>query len=262
MKIQLVISALAILLFPPLALSNPTSKMQNNITECQSQECTNRFLQYKRLSKAGHSDAMFMLGEFYYRGYGTIQNTNLALKWYRKAAKFDSPLAQYRAGLIYISDVDYQDTPKGIQYLEQADKNHMSAASHLLGLLYFEGIKVSQNTQTASEYFSHSYQLNYPETQKFITQNKSIKEFSTLSQSQIVSDNTSAPTNEMETIQVTSPTLEELFDYQVAFLENTLPDAAVSTGSRIAGRNCNELISCGTQMNRHRIQDFLMIMWF
>lgn len=98
------------------------------LAQCDTTECHNRFLQYKRYSKKGYSDAMFVLAEFYYVGYGTEANTERDLKLFRKAAKFDSPQAQYKAGIIYLKEGENQDIDRGVKYLTEAGDNNLAPA--------------------------------------------------------------------------------------------------------------------------------------
>ncbi|MCT8988057.1 tetratricopeptide repeat protein [Shewanella phaeophyticola] len=232
------------------------------LAQCDSAECHNRFLQYKRYAKKGYSDAMSVLAEFYYVGYGTKPNTSRALKWYRKAAKFDSPQAQYKAGIIYLSEGEYQDIDKGLDYLEQAEKSNIAQASHLLGLIYWEGELVPQDLNKVSSHLTIAYEKQYSDTTDFVEIHKNEAPFNDIYKIEVAESTLNAPQGEMEQISVVSPNLEDVFDYHLALMDTFLPDAAKGTGSNIAGRTCDERIECGTQSNRHRIQDFLMIMWF
>ncbi|WP_285163520.1 tetratricopeptide repeat protein [Shewanella goraebulensis] len=252
-----------ILVFIPLpstALIQTTSK--SLVNACDTQECHNNFVRYKSFSKQGYVDAMYVLAEFYYQGYGTQQNTERALKWYRKAAKYNSGHAQFKAGVIYLKEGKYQDIERGIKYLEKASKNNLNAATHLLGLVYLEGKLVDKDIEKASEYLTKSYDNKYPDTVKFIAINKDDKNFTPIFESAPLNlQSVQTPTDEMETISVTAPTLNEVFKIQISYFESTYPNAARGTGTSIPGRSCAEVISCGVEANRERIRDFFLLGW-
>ena len=258
--LTLILSILLFSTFSVQAMIKTTSK--SLVNACETKECHNYFVRYKGYSKQGHIDAMYVLAEFYYQGYGTQQNTERALKWYRKAAKYNSGHAQFKAGVIYLKEGEFQDVERGIKYLEEANKNNLNAATHLLGLIYLEGELVDKDIEKASKYLTKAYDNKYPDTVKFITINKNNRHFTPIFESAPLNiQSVQAPTGEMETISVTAPTLNEVFEIQISYFESTYPNATRATGSNIPGRSCDEVISCGVEANRERIRDFFMLGW-
>ncbi|WP_394130758.1 tetratricopeptide repeat protein [Shewanella maritima] len=257
---------LATLLASPFISFSSHSSIQTQekslIEECHTQECNSYFVRFKTFSKSGYVDAMYMLGELYYQGYGTKKNEERALKWFRKASKFDLPHAQFKAGVIYIRPGENQDIERGIKYLKKAHKNNFNPATHLLGLLYLEGEYVSKDMDVATQYFKQTYANNYPDSVKFIALNKMTDGFETIYQSAPKAvESVVKPTGEMETISVTAPQLTEVFDLQLSLFQTSFPDGAAGTGTRISGRGCDEMISCGFEQDKERMREFFMVGW-
>lgn len=246
--------------FPAQSMIQTTSK--SLVNTCETKECHNYFVKYKNFSKQGYVGAMYVLAEFYYQGYGTPQNTERALKWYRKASKFNSAHAQFKAGVIYLKEGEFQDIERGIKYLKQASKNDFNAANHLLGLVYLEGKLVDKDIDKAQSYLTFSYDNKYPDTVKFIAINKDDTNFAQIFESAPLRlQEIQVPKNEMETINVTAPKLTEVFELQISIFNSTYPNGRRGTGTNIPGRTCEEMISCGVEASRERIRDFFLSGW-
>ena len=259
-NLTLILLLLLFSTFPASAMIQTTSK--SLVNACETKECHNYFVRYKGFSKQGYVDAMYVLAEFYYQGYGTQKNTERALKWYRKAAKFNSGHAQFKAGVIYLKEGEFQDAERGVKYLEKASENNLNAATHLLGLLYLEGKLVDKDIEKANSYLTKAYDNKYPDTVKFIAINKDDSNFTPIFESAPLNiQSVQTPTGEMETISITAPKLNEVFEIQISYFESTLPNAARATGTNIPGRSCAEVISCGVEANRERIRDFFLMGW-
>lgn len=250
--------------------SNASPDKNGLVPECQQAECIKYFQQYRMYTRRGYSDAMHTLAELYYRGYGTEKNLSSALKWYRKAAKFDNADAQYKAGVLYLREGEYQDIERGLKYLRTADRNGVADASHLLGLIYFEGQLTEQDLNLADEYFSHAVKLGHQDTINFFNQldteqsskKQQLKLAATLAKepTYLASDTSAKPVGEIETITVTGPELSEIFDYQLANLDQMSPDAVKGTGTNIPGRTCDGMIACG-HVDKDRYREFFMSGW-
>lgn len=157
---------------------------------------------------------------------------------------------------------EFQDVERGIKYLEEANKNNLNTATYLLGLIYLEGELVDRNIEKASEYLIKAYDSKYPDTVEFIAINKNESNFTPIFESASLNiQSVQSPTGEMETISVTAPTLNEVFEIQISYFESTSPNVTRATGSNIPERSCNEVISCRVEANRERIRDFFMLVW-
>lgn len=259
---KLTLSA-ALLLVIPYANSS-------NLEACDTAECREYFKAYKILTKRGHSDAMATLGEFYYAGYGTEKNDTKALKWFRRAAKYDNTVAQYKAGVMYLQESDYQDIDKGISYLKKSTKVDFSPSSLVLGKVYLGGHLVEQDQAEADLWLSKAYSLNNTEARTFARQLKDSEDaknlslpklFSLLQANRNAQEGQNAPIGEMETITVTAPDYSKYFNEQIARLNNSRPDTESGTGTNIAGRSCAEMWGCSSEGDSERIRDVLLSDW-
>jgi hypothetical protein len=52
--------------------------------------------------------------------------------------------------------------------------------------------------------------------------------------------------SDIEVIQVSAPSVEAIFDHELAYLRVSPPASQGSTGTRIIGKSCDDMISCGT----------------
>ena len=241
-----------------------------HVESCDYADCVKNFKEYKTLSRYGHSDAMYTLAEMYRLGYGTEVNMRLATKWYRRSAKQDNPFAGYKAAVIYLQEGELQDVDKAMRYLRNADRAELNEATHLLGMLYVEGELVPQDISKAKEYFTKSYEAEHLETVRLLSDLSTAQlaiELTTISTRAKEQKNKadpailSAPKGEMEVIEVSAPSLEEVFVYHIALLRKKIPDGGIGTGTMLRGKTCADMISCNSETDRDRIRDFLMSTW-
>ncbi|MCL1145502.1 tetratricopeptide repeat protein [Shewanella sp. 10N.261.52.F9] len=239
---------------------------------CMESQCVEYFKAYKILTKRGHSEAMATLGELYYAGYGTEKNTKQALKWFRRAAKFGVTTAQYKAGILYLQQSDFQDIDKGISLLKKASKIDFSPASLALGKVYLNGGFVVQNLPQADKWLSNAFNLNNQQAIQLAHQLKASENTEDLAlpilyalvdeqQATKVSAGSLAPVNEMETITITAPQYTEYFDAEIARLNKSIPDTSSGTGSKIKGMTCAKSWGCSTEQDSDRIRDVLLSDW-
>ncbi|MDR8525238.1 tetratricopeptide repeat protein [Shewanella fidelis] len=251
----------------PISVSASTT-----LEACMEPQCREYFKAYKILTKRGHSEAMATLGELYYAGYGTEKNTKQALKWFRRAAKFGVTTAQYKAGILYLQQSDFQDVERGISLLKKASKIDFSPASLALGKVYLNGGFVTQDLPEADKWLSNAFKLNNQQAIKLAHQLKSSENTEDLAlpilyslvehqQNTQVSSGSLAPVNEMETITITAPQYTEYFDAEIARLNNSIPDTSSGTGSKIKGMTCAKSWGCSTEQDSDRIRDVLLSDW-
>ncbi|WP_394148260.1 tetratricopeptide repeat protein [Shewanella atlantica] len=255
---------LVVLLCCPAAVAkSKVSSMPAQITACDSTDCSRTFQEYKTLARYGHSDAMYTLAELYRHGYGTEVDMRLATKWYRRSAKYGNPFAQYKAAIIYLQESETQDIEKAMRYLRAADREDLDEATHLLGLLYLEGELIGEDRVKAKEYLSRAFENGHKDTINALASISKIQlelpDRDITSEEALASQ--PAPVGEMEVIEVSAPSLEEVLTYHIATLRGTVPDAGGTTGSLLRGRTCSEMIACNTESDRERIREFLMSTW-
>lgn len=253
-----------------LTLLLSPSSQANSLEPCATKQCKEYFDAYKIYTRRGHSEAMATLAELYFAGYGTAQNTKLALKWFRRAAKFGSASSQYKAAVIYLREPEYLDVDKGINYLEKSAKKGFPAASYMLGKIYYGSSIAEADHELADKYLSQAFTEEYPRTQGFIQQLIEIDGLSKLPQltqmyqNSLIKTDTSTtkfPTGEMETIEVTAPDITAYFNTQLARLNNSIPDTSSGTGSKIAGRTCADMWGCSGEYDEQKQRDFSFSDW-
>lgn len=260
---------LTILIASSLTLFFSPSGKANSLEPCATKQCKEYFNAYKIYTRRGHSEAMATLAELYFAGYGTEQNTKLALKWFRRAAKFGNASSQYKAAVIYLREPDYLDIDRGINYLEKSAKNGFPAASYMLGKIYYGSSIAEADHELADKYLSKAYTEGYPRVEGFIQQLIEIDGLTKVPQlnelyknAKSTSDTaTKFPVGEMETIEVTAPDITAYFNTQLARLNNSIPDTSSGTGSKIAGRTCADMWGCSGEYDEQKQRDFAFSDW-
>lgn len=237
--------------------------MPTQIIPCDTSDCSKTFQEYKTLAGYGHSDAMYTLGEIYRHGYGTEVDMRLATKWYRRSAKYGNPFAQYKAAIIYLQESENQDIEKAMRYLRDANREGLDDATHLLGLLYLEGELIETDLVKAKEYLSKAFENGHQDTINALASISQVK--LELSDKNITPEEAPmpqpAPVGEMEVIEVSAPSLEEVITYHIAMLRARVPIGGGTTGSMIKGKSCSKQFACTIQADRSRIREFLMSTW-
>ncbi|CAM4213593.1 tetratricopeptide repeat protein [Shewanella livingstonensis] len=259
----------------------PIKSEASQLAECKTSDCVEYFKAYRILTKRGHSSAMAMLGEFYYAGYGTDKDLDMALKWYRRAGKYGVMDAKYKAGVLYLQDTHLKDIDEGIDYLEYASNRGHSQSSYLLGKMYLSGGMVKQDIELADKYLAQAYkdknliamdygqQLYLHESTKDLplTQLYALisRDVVVLTPGNIASTEQSVavnfPKDEMETLDVKMDTFEGMFGSHIGQLNNMIPDTSKGTGSNIAGQTCAQMWGCSTEGDSLRIRDVLLSDW-
>lgn len=233
---------------------------------CDDDDCVTTFKAFKKYAKKGHPSAMEALGNFYITGYGTEKNPRMALKMYKKAAKWDQATAQYKVGLMYISGLAGSDASKGISYLKKAAKNKVYDAAYVLGVVYLEGDAEEQDYEEAKEWLElasenrvskasyllgkmyESQLLGDGQQDKAISMYKKAAYKVEAARERLTALNQPLPSgtdNSIERIEVNPQDIQLFFIDQLQILRNT-PAPKVGTGSRISGQTCEKMMSCGS----------------
>jgi len=262
-----------------LTLSNNSLAVE--VVPCGDAECVSYFKEYKRYARAGHADAMATLGELYYKGYGVDKNVNLALKQFRRAAKYNSIVGQGKAGLLYLSEPAIEDKDEGIKYLKMAARNNHRDSAALLGMIYFNADYGYYDLAQADKWFSKAARSSSKQVRDIIELVSQSKDFShenfpvlsqmiapllvvnnsdlsssPLTTSRAVNQNKSHkinwPNDGMEVITITAPSLEDMFDGELKGLKNKYPDKYEKVaGLNLMGRRCEQRLSCSGFSNQN-----------
>lgn len=234
------------------------------LSECNSTVCTNYFEKFSKAAKRGHPKAMAILGELYYQGYGTPKNKNMAIKYYKKAAKNGITSAQYKAGLFYFSE-KYQNVPKGLSYLKKAAKADYKDANYLLGIIYISKDFGVHNIELADKYLANSYRLKHSGIPKIISYiinyiPNGILSLPKLNKevllSPLVLSNEGDITwndDETEIITVSGPQIESIFELELMSFRSPKK----SLGSRLKGVTCEDTVGCKTANSMQELGDMI-----
>ena len=219
------------------------------LASCMSEKCVNYFNKFKLSAKRGQPVAMATLGQFYQFGYGTNKNEELAIKYYEKSSRLSNPLAQYKAGLLYLSSDKYKDVNKGIKYLEKSAKNNYKESIFLLAIIYINKEFGAYNLSKADKYLAKAYDSKHndiPAVIDYLNETYVIHKdtFPDLINSmkraplEINSNSMSVwPDDITEKITITAPPIEDIFHAQlISFRKRTS-----STGTRFSGRSCKQM---------------------
>lgn len=265
-KVKLYVIVLAL----NVALIGDNQAQAAKLEACMTQTCIDYFNEWKKLSYRKYNTAISTVGELYYEGYGTEKDLDKSLKYFKKAAKYKYPYAQYRTAMFYLLEEDYLDKDKGIKYLKKAARQGHSESAFLLSVTYGTGELTEKNTQESDKWLDKAIKGGHSKAQRYanflhnhddITHSHYPKVAAMIS---LLSDYT-APTkstdksdsiiaenriqwpqdSDIEVIEVYSPTVEEMFDFALAFLQVNPPESRGTTGTRIVGKTCADTFSCG-----------------
>ena len=158
------------------------------------QNYTEAFKWISKAAKAGHSEAQSNLGNMYYDGEGVEQNYAEAFKWYGRAADKGNGVAMYQLGVMYRNGEgtykNYNEALRwfrdltGVRYynfsvwLEKYPVLHdtICDAAYNIGEMYRNGEGVTQNYNTALEWYSKAAEAGHEKAQNAIKEIKLQKE--------------------------------------------------------------------------------------
>jgi len=248
-----------------------TTAQAAKIEACMTQECIDYFNKWKKMSYRKYNTALSVMGELYYQGYGTEKNLDKSLKYFKKAAKYKFTYAEYRTALFYLEEKEYLDTGRGIKYLKRAARNGHTESAFLLALTYGSGELTDKDTEESDKWLnkaikgknskSKSYasflqqsgELTYQDYPKVSTMiallREEAKPITQAEQTDLMVEETKIiwpEDNDTEVIQVSAPSVEAIFDHELAYLTISPPASRGSTGTRIIGKSCDDMISCGS----------------
>ncbi|MBA6341769.1 sel1 repeat family protein [Colwellia sp. MB02u-10] len=82
---------------------------------------------------------MYNLAKFYHYSFGTEIDKARALNFYKKAGMPGLGEAEYRAGMLLLTDEEIYNFDDGINWLQQASRKGQPNAEFLLGQNFFQG---------------------------------------------------------------------------------------------------------------------------
>jgi len=232
-------------------------------------KCVDYFKQWKVLASRKYSLAASVMGELYYQGYGTEVDLKKSLKYFRRAAKYKFTYAQFRTGLFYLLEPDFIDYDDGISYLKKAARRGHAESAFLLALAFGSGEYGEKDVEESDKWLAKALEAKHTKAQKYaeyLYNNKAIEhdnypkiaEFIANMSSESSKTKTSdqpasleqrneiqwPEDNEIEVLTVSAPSVEQVFDDAIARLRNNPPASIGTTGTRIIGKTCDEILSC------------------
>lgn len=110
------------------------------------------------LAMEGDAMAQFLLGGFYSRGEGVLQDEEKAVAWWRKAAEQGLASAQNELGVALTDGrgVDEPDPVQAVAWYRRAAAQGLTVAEANLGLMYWNGLGVPQDDRQAIALFEEA----------------------------------------------------------------------------------------------------------
>jgi len=105
---------------------------------------------YVKASKDKDQDSAFQLALFYEM---ELNDSDKAIKWYKKAYEYGSSSGAYNLGNIYYNAKQFK---KAIKWYIKADEKNDKKASHAIGVMYEE---IYKNNQKAIKWYKKAYEI-------------------------------------------------------------------------------------------------------
>lgn len=115
------------------------------------------FFWYESAAQNEHINAMVDVGAFYLFGYAVARNIDEAIKWYKKAAKLNSPVAYHNLGYICFQNSELHDT--AIEYFKKATALGYAESAYMLGIMFLYGYGTEKAPKEALDFFVSSFKL-------------------------------------------------------------------------------------------------------
>lgn len=254
----------SIIVIMTLSLSFSAPSGAAKLEPCMTEQCKAYFKGFKKAAKYGHLKANVVLGNFYYYGYGVESNPRTALTYFKKAARGKITSGQYMAGLLYVSESDFQDVDKGIEYLEKAAERDHKTANFMLGVVYLTDEYGVKDVKKADEYLALAYQSRQINVPQIIDHIKKSTEITNDTFPMLAAQINNAPMlqseegkskwpddDDIERITVSGPSLTNMLNSQLLSMRKPVK----SLGTRFKGKSCAERIECKST-SADKLDDF------
>lgn len=120
------------------------------------------FFWYESVAQKEHVNAMVDVAAFYLFGYGIERNIGEAIKWYKKAAQLNSPLAYHNLGYLCFQDSELHNT--AIDYFKKATELGYAESAYMLGIMFLYGYGTKKEPNIALKYFVSAFELGKIQT--------------------------------------------------------------------------------------------------
>jgi hypothetical protein len=228
-----------------LTLAFNTSALQ--ITECKTDECVTYFKSFKKASNRGHRNATYTLAKFYHFGFGTEVDKARALKFYKRAGIKGVREAEYKAGMLLLTEEELYDLDDGIKWLKRAARKGQPNAAFLLGRTYL----AKQRYQEADTWLTLVYKAHPTKIVRWISEAQQDQAFDknnlptlhvALEETPLETFNilNSAASHNIEVVTVTGLHRNTSLDAMLASYRKRV----TSTGTRLPNITCDQNVAC------------------
>ena len=125
----------------------------------------------EKAALSGDSDAMWLIGCYYRRGYGVEEDFGKAFKWFQKSAKEGNAFGMTLFGDCYRDGEGCeQDLSLAVEWYEKAAALEDDWAMCRLGGLYYEGCGVPENPVLGAEWYRKSAELGNSEAMYYLAE--------------------------------------------------------------------------------------------
>lgn len=246
-----------------------------NIGSCSTDTCKAYFKEYKKYARKGYADAHSGVGEMYYHGYGTEKDIENAVRSFKRGAKYGSVTAAYKLGYVYLMDTEIKDVDSAVKYLKMAARKKHPESMYILAVIHSDDTYGIRDFDETDKWLTKAYERNHPRSRLFISHLSkqtsfnqdnfpdvyeiAMKRTKPVETTEVAVDDTPPaaettqtaqiqwPENDMEVVEVSAPTMQEVMDNEIEFFRNSHPDKFnTGTGSMIVGRSCDEIFKCGS----------------
>lgn len=152
----------------PLLASDREERLNAGLAALKRDHYATALRSWLPLAEAGDPEAQANVGYMYEEGLGVIQQFDVAVSWYEKAAASGSMQANHNLGMIFASG---RGTPRSwvraLRYFEEA-ANDIPASRYMIGYSYFQGEGNVQNRPRAFREFMDAALDGYADAQYMI----------------------------------------------------------------------------------------------
>lgn len=118
---------------------------------------------------ANDADAQTAIGVYYLDGEAVGRDYELAMQWFKKAAKQNNSSAQFYIGLMYSEGLGLKrDYIAALEWYEKSAAQNDPKGFYGIGLLYYRGKGIKQDYTTALGYFQHAAGLGYADAYAYL----------------------------------------------------------------------------------------------
>lgn len=115
------------------------------------------------LAAKGNAESLWRIGMMQMNGLGMVENQELGLENFLKAAEQQHPFAHHMIGVAYMTGEGVEkDILQAISWFEKGAEFNIPGPMYTLGMLYEDGKEVEQDLEKAQYWYDKAAQINTP----------------------------------------------------------------------------------------------------